>query len=222
MPSRNILWKTTYYSAICRSFGYLTRSPSPEQPLYCLNIGLTPEHLSLINWLMRLAPCYQSCGAVIEVAFVGEILTKQCRYSAKQWTRQSFSLQWPEWPDSRTSSSTHVYGSAIWLCRSADTQTLEVANYTSLYDNCHVNVYKTRCRAKPNVSPPGCATIRPCSTNTIYRMSPELSSVDKTNKNWLPWQCLLRDRRTNFRLIIYSHNSTTLKIRRRSVWWMWA
>jgi len=45
---------------------------------------------------------------------------------------------------------------------------------------------------KPNVSPPGCATSRlrptnqlhflPCA-NVIHRMPPELSSVDKANKN---------------------------------------
>ena len=39
-----------------------------------------------------------------------------------------------------------------------------------------------------------------------------------TNKIWLPWQRHLRDRKTNFRLVIYSHSSTNLenlaKIRR--------
>jgi len=39
-------------------------------------------------------------------------------------------------------------------------------------------------------------------------MSPERSSVDKANKNWLPWQRHLRDRKKNFRLIVYSHIST--------------
>jgi len=34
------------------------------------------------------------------------------------------------------------------------------------------------------------------------------SSVDKTNRNWLQWQSPLRDQKTNFRLIIYSHSST--------------
>jgi len=38
-------------------------------------------------------------------------------------------------------------------------------------------------------------------------MSPELSSVDKTINNWLPWQRPLRDPTANFRLIIYSHSS---------------
>jgi len=32
--------------------------------------------------------------------------------------------------------------------------------------------------------------------------------VDKTNRNWLPWQRSLRDRKTNFRLITYGRNST--------------
>jgi len=36
----------------------------------------------------------------------------------------------------------------------------------------------------------------------------KISSVDKTNKNWLPWQRPLKDRKTNFRLITYSHSST--------------
>jgi len=36
----------------------------------------------------------------------------------------------------------------------------------------------------------------------------KISSVDKTNKNWLSWQRSLRDRKTNFTLIIYSHSST--------------
>jgi len=31
--------------------------------------------------------------------------------------------------------------------------------------------------------------------------------VDETNENWLPWQRPLRYRKTNFRLIIYSHRS---------------
>ena len=35
-----------------------------------------------------------------------------------------------------------------------------------------------------------------------------LSSL-MSNKNWLLWQCLLRDRETNFRLVIYSHSSTS-------------
>jgi len=35
-----------------------------------------------------------------------------------------------------------------------------------------------------------------------------LSSLDKTNKNWLQWQRLLRDRKTNLRSFIYSHSST--------------
>jgi len=38
-------------------------------------------------------------------------------------------------------------------------------------------------------------------------MSPKLS-VDKTKKKWLPWQRPLRDRKTNFRLIIHSQSST--------------
>jgi len=28
------------------------------------------------------------------------------------------------------------------------------------------------------------------------------------DKNWLPWQCPLRDRKANFRFTIYSHSST--------------
>ena len=36
----------------------------------------------------------------------------------------------------------------------------------------------------------------------------DLNSVDKANKSWLPWQRPLRDRKTNFRLITYSHSST--------------
>jgi len=39
-------------------------------------------------------------------------------------------------------------------------------------------------------------------------MSPKLSSVDKTNKNWLPQQRVLGVRKTNFRFIIYSHGFT--------------
>jgi len=31
--------------------------------------------------------------------------------------------------------------------------------------------------------------------------------VDKTNKDCFPWQSPLRDGKTNFRLIIYSHSS---------------
>jgi len=39
-------------------------------------------------------------------------------------------------------------------------------------------------------------------------MSPEPSCVHKTNKNWLPWQHSLRDRKTYFGLIISSYSST--------------
>jgi len=48
------------------------------------------------------------------------------------------------------------------------------------------------CVAKPNISPPGCATccLRPANqihflpyANAIYRMSPELSSADKADGN---------------------------------------
>jgi len=31
--------------------------------------------------------------------------------------------------------------------------------------------------------------------------------VDKPNKNWLPWQHPLRDRKTHFGLTVYSHSS---------------
>jgi len=45
-------------------------------------------------------------------------------------------------------------------------------------------------------------------------MSPELNSdcVDKANKNWLPRQRPLKDRKTNFRLIMYSHISINPEI----------
>jgi len=39
-------------------------------------------------------------------------------------------------------------------------------------------------------------------------MSPKITFVDKADEIWLPWQCPLRDRKVNFRLIIYSHSST--------------
>jgi len=45
-------------------------------------------------------------------------------------------------------------------------------------------------------------------TNATYRMSLKISSMDKTYKNWLPWQRPLRDRKTNFRLIIHIRSST--------------
>jgi len=66
---------------------------------------------------------------------------------------------------------------------------------------CTVSHLITRCKARRNVSPPGCATSR------LHPATP-ISSVDKTNKNWLPRQRPLRDRKTNFRLIIYSLSST--------------
>jgi len=43
-------------------------------------------------------------------------------------------------------------------------------------------------------------------TETQTRNS--LSSLDKTNKNWLPRQRPLRDRKTNLRSFIHSHSST--------------
>jgi len=39
-------------------------------------------------------------------------------------------------------------------------------------------------------------------------MSPELSSVDRASKNWLPRKRPLPDRKTNFRSFICSHVST--------------
>ena len=42
-------------------------------------------------------------------------------------------------------------------------------------------------------------------------------SVDKTNRNWLLWQRPLRDQKTDFRLVIYSHILPILKFWRRSV-----
>jgi len=43
-------------------------------------------------------------------------------------------------------------------------------------------------------------------------MSPETTFVDKANKNWLPQQRPMTDRKTNFRLTIYSHSSTNPEI----------
>ena len=57
------------------------------------------------------------------------------------------------------------------------------------------NMRKTRCRAKPNVS-------------TLAACVQRISSVDKTDRNSLPWQRPLRDRKTNFRLFISSQSST--------------
>ena len=90
------------------------------------------------------------------------------------------------------------YVDLLWICLQLVRQ---ICNY--------------RCKAKPDVSPPGCATSRLRSANQLsflpyanatYRTSPELNfnSVDKANKNWLPRQRALKDQKTNFRLIIYS------------------
>jgi len=43
---------------------------------------------------------------------------------------------------------------------------------------------------------------------TLAACVQRISSVDKANKNWLPSQRPLRNQKTNFRLIIYSHSST--------------
>jgi len=77
--------------------------------------------------------------------------------------------------------------------------------------------FQNRLMHVTTISPPGCATSRPRPANqlqflpyanAIYRMSPELSSVDKSDNNWLPWQRPSRDRKkTNFSLIIYSRGS---------------
>jgi len=45
----------------------------------------------------------------------------------------------------------------------------------------------------------------------------QISSVNKTNKNWLPWQRPAKDEKTNFRLIIYSHSSSTMNIWQRLI-----
>jgi len=79
---------------------------------------------------------------------------------------------------------------------------------------------KSRCTAKPNVSPPGCATsriLRPVSpmqlllpyANAIYR--PNVTGTQVCGRNqqkWLLWQRSLTNQKTNFRLIIRSHRST--------------
>jgi len=77
------------------------------------------------------------------------------------------------------------------------------------------SIYKTTVdeAQKPTFSPPGYATsrLRPENqlhflqhTNAIYRMSPELNSVDKANKKWLPRQRSLRDPKK-----LISHGSST-------------
>ena len=68
----------------------------------------------------------------------------------------------------------------------------------------HRNIQITRCGAKPSISPPGCAASRLAA----FSESP-FSSVDKTNKKWLPWQRPLTDRKNNFRSFIYSLSSTS-------------
>ena len=82
----------------------------------------------------------------------------------------------------------------------------------------NVTVSQTNCiRGKAQVSPPttplaACVHRLPWTTltnaNAICRMSPELNCVHKTDRNWLTWQRPLRDRKTNFSMIIYSHSST--------------
>jgi len=52
----------------------------------------------------------------------------------------------------------------------------------------NVTSQTTRFTAKPNASPPGCAASR-------LRPATPISSVDKANKNWLPWQRTLRDQK---------------------------
>jgi len=86
-----------------------------------------------------------------------------------------------------------------------------------------VFMIKSRCTAKPNVSPPGCATnrfLRPVSpmqlvqlilpyANAIYR--PNVTGTQVCGRNqqkWLLWQRSLMNQKTNFRLIIRSHRST--------------
>jgi len=64
-----------------------------------------------------------------------------------------------------------------------------------------VNSFQTRCRAKPDVSPPGYDT-------SCMRLARHQSVLWMKPNNWLPWQRLLMDRKTNFRLIVYSNSST--------------
>jgi len=68
---------------------------------------------------------------------------------------------------------------------------------------------------KPDVSPPLIQVIQwlfrlhlANITETQTRNS--LSSLDKTNKNWLPRQRPLSDRKTDFRSFICCHSSTIL------------
>jgi len=63
------------------------------------------------------------------------------------------------------------------------------------------NSFQTRCRAKPDVSPPGYDT-------SCMRLARHQSVLWMKPNNWLPWQRLLMDRKTNFRLIVYSNSST--------------
>ena len=75
------------------------------------------------------------------------------------------------------------------------TRTFTGLVYRSRFDNRHND--NTICRAKPNVSPPGCATSRLRPASPMHYC-----------KNWLPWQRPLRGRKTDFRLIVCSHGST--------------
>jgi len=42
-------------------------------------------------------------------------------------------------------------------------------------------------------------------------MSPKLCCVEKTNNTWLLWQRPMRNRKTNFSLVIHSHSFTKHK-----------
>ena len=75
---------------------------------------------------------------------------------------------------------------------------------------------QSRASSPPNYSPAHLALARP--TKPPGACIQQISSVNKTNKNWLPWQRPAKDEKTNFRLIIYSHSSSTMKIWQRLIW----
>ena len=73
---------------------------------------------------------------------------------------------------------------------------------SSGYDT-HCRAVITRCRAKPGVNPSVCAAPLAACVHRTYLLDIFL--------NWLPWQRPLKNRKSNFRLIIFSRSSVLLQ-----------
>ena len=99
------------------------------------------------------------------------------------------------------------------MCIQIFFSTCPIIRYYSVQTSRHIisyshtkNIITRRCRAKPNVTTlTHRLRYKPPAFSDTHALA--LLLLDKAVKNWLPWQRPLTNRKTNFRLIIYSRSS---------------